>query len=146
MFFYGGYINTVNTSQPTKPSKEFTMTRTHITALAALALSITLSGVAHAETGLSREQVRAELIEAQRNGDLIDYETGLKQNQLFPSAYPRAVAQIKPIITRSAARSSHVAPAPTGSIELDAIAQRNAEALARRPATLEDGQFAGNNR
>ena len=120
-------------------------TTTRIASLAALTLLLALSSVAHADTGLTREQVKAELVQAQRNGDLIDYETGLKQNQLFPSAYPAATAaaQIKPIASRAVARANQAAPALTGDIEFDAIAQRNAEALARRPATLEDSQFAG---
>ena len=122
-------------------------TTTRIASLAALTLSLALSSVAHADTGLTREQVKAELAQAQRNGDLIDYETGLKQNQLFPSAYPAATAsaavQIKPLPSRAVARANQAAPALTGDIEFDAIAQRNAEALARRPATLEDSQFAG---
>lgn len=122
------------------------MTTTHrIASLAALTLSLALSSVAHADAGLTREQVKAELAQAQRNGDLIDYETGLKQNQLFPSAYPaaHAVAQIPALPSRAVARASQSAPALTGDIEFDAVAQRNAEALARRPATLEDSQFAG---
>jgi hypothetical protein len=120
-------------------------TTTRIASLAALTLSLALSSVAQADSGLSRAQVKAELAQAQRNGDLIDYETGLKQNQLFPSAYPAATAaaQIKPIASRAVARANQAAPALTGDIEFDAIAQRNAEALARRPATLDDSQFAG---
>ncbi len=120
-------------------------TTTRIASFAALTLSLALSSVAQADTGLTREQVKAELVRAQRNGDLIDYETGLKQNQLFPSAYPAAsaAAQIKPIASRAVARANQAAPALTGDIEFDAIAQRNAEALARRPATLDDSQFAG---
>ncbi|RZL10664.1 MAG: DUF4148 domain-containing protein [Rubrivivax sp.] len=123
-----------------------TTATTRLASLAALTLSLALGSAAHADTGLTREQVKAELAQAQRNGDLIDYETGLKQNQLFPSAYPAAAAtaaQIKPVTSRAVTRASQAGPALTGDIVFDAVVQRNAEALARRPATLEDSQFAG---
>ena len=39
--------------------------------------------------GKTRAEVKAELAEAIRTGDLIaDTESGLKQNQLFPNRYP----------------------------------------------------------
>ena len=60
----------------------------------AIALSTLVAGHALAadpSTAKTREQVRAELIEAQRNGDLIaDGETGLRFNQLYPHLYPQA--------------------------------------------------------
>jgi hypothetical protein len=44
--------------------------------------------VAQAKT---REQVKAELAEAQRTGDIIaDGESGKKLNELYPSRYPKA--------------------------------------------------------
>lgn len=119
------------------------MTTSRIATIA-LTLSLAVSGIAQAETGLTREQVKAELAQAQRAGELVDYETGLKQNQLFPSAYPRVPHQVRSI-TRTERKADTTYQA-TGSIEFDAIAQRNAEALARRPLSVEDGHFAGNNR
>ena len=60
----------------------------------AIALSTLVAGHALAadpSIAKTREQVRAELIEAQRTGDLIaDGETGLRFNQLYPNLYPQA--------------------------------------------------------
>src|SRR5690606_8555905 len=118
-------------------------TTARIASLAALALSITLSGVAHADGGLTRAQVKAELAEAQRTGDIMDYTTGQKLNQLFPSAYPQAAMEIKPIASRASITAAKAVPASSGSIDFDAVVQRNAEALARGDAGLDDSQFAG---
>ena len=42
--------------------------------------------------GKTREQVKAELAEAIRNGDIVaDGETGAKYNQLYPNRYPQPV-------------------------------------------------------
>ncbi|AOF86216.1 putative peptidoglycan binding domain protein [Hydrogenophaga sp. RAC07] len=64
----------------------------------AIALSTLIAGHAMAadpSTAKTREQVRAELIEAQRNGDLIaDGETGLRFNQLYPNLYPQATVAV----------------------------------------------------
>jgi predicted RNase H-like HicB family nuclease len=60
----------------------------------AIALSTLVAGHALAadpSVAKTREQVRAELVEAQRTGNLIaDSETGLRFNQLYPSLYPQA--------------------------------------------------------
>lgn len=60
----------------------------------AIALSTLVAGHALAadpSAAKTREQVRAELAEARRTGDLIaDSETGLRLNQLYPHLYPQA--------------------------------------------------------
>lgn len=60
--------------------------------LSSIALAATLAAghaAATEPTGLSREQVRAELAEAIRTGDIvIDGETGLKARELTPQLYP----------------------------------------------------------
>ncbi len=117
-------------------------TTARFASLAALALSITVSGLAHAD-GLTRAQVKAELAEAQRTGDITDPATGMKLNQLFPSAYPKAAVEIKPIASRASIKAAKAMPASSGSIDFDAVAQRNAEALARGDAGLDDSRFAG---
>lgn len=67
--------------------------KTSYTITLALALSTLASGYASA-TDLSskaktREQVRAELVEAQRTGDIVaDGESGKKLNELYPDQYP----------------------------------------------------------
>jgi Domain of unknown function (DUF4148) len=112
------------------------MNATRIVALSILSAAAAFSGLAQADT-LTRAEVKAEAREAIRTGDVVDYETGLKQNQLFPGAYPKQV-----VIKSVAARQAPVAVfQPTGDIEMDAIHQRNAEAMAR--AQAKDSQFAG---
>ena len=71
------------------------------TATASIALAITALLAGHAQAadvGKTREQVRAELAEAQRTGDIVagkdmgtdEYASGAgrKLNELFPAAYP----------------------------------------------------------
>lgn len=120
------------------------MTTPRIASIAAatlIALSASLTGVAHADTGLTRAQVKAELAEAQRTGNLPDYETGRMLNELFPSAYPAKVqpARIRPAVSKAGINAS-------GLTDYDAIAQRNAEAIARRDGVEHDGQMNASKR
>lgn len=50
-----------------------------------------LSNTAHAQVKLSREQVRAELADAIRMGDIPISENGQSPREMFPSAYPARV-------------------------------------------------------
>jgi hypothetical protein len=65
----------------------------------AIALSTLVAGHALAAdpaVGKTREQVRAELAQAQRNGDLIaNGESGLRFNQLYPQQYAQPVVVSK---------------------------------------------------
>jgi hypothetical protein len=72
------------------PRKEITMSASRLT-LVALAIAAALTATAHADTGKTREQVRAELAEAVRNGDVMAAgESGLTLRQMFPQRYPQA--------------------------------------------------------
>jgi len=115
---------------------ELIMNATRIVALSILSAAAAFSGMAQADP-LTRAEVKAEAREAVRTGDVIDYETGLKLNQLFPGAYPKQVA-VKTVASRPAPVAVFK---PTGDIEMDAINQRGAEAVAR--AQAKDSQFAG---
>ncbi len=99
------------------------------------AAAIAFAGAAHADNTLTREQVKAELREAQRNGDLIDYETGKKPNEVNPSAYPRQV-KVAPVATAPAA----VTYTAIGDFEMDTLNQRSAALLQRAE---QQRQFAG---
>lgn len=105
----------------------------------ATAAILGLSSLAHAESTLTRAQVKAEAFEAIRSGDVLDYETGRKLNELFPLAYPRTVkAPTLPAATQpTSAKSEQI-----GDVEYDAIAQRNAQAVARHTAASQQ-QLAG---
>lgn len=109
--------------------------------LAVLAAAFTFTGAAHAQSGLTREQVKAELAQAQRHGDLIDYETGLRQNQLFPGAYP-ARSQSPVAVSQMPPTSAGPSETPATSVgrqavrstmpwDYEAISQRHVDALAR---------------
>jgi hypothetical protein len=66
------------------------MTRTH-TYSVALTLALLLTGQSMAATTdapVTREQVKAELAEAIRTGDVSQEESGAKLNEQFPQNYP----------------------------------------------------------
>ena len=97
------------------------------TATASIALAITALLAGHAQAadvGKTREQVRAELAEAQRTGDIVagkdmgtdEYASGAgrKLNELFPAAYPA-----KPVVagkTREQVRTELAEAQRTGDI------------------------------
>jgi hypothetical protein len=63
----------------------------HTIRQAALVVALAaLGATASAQTARTREQVRAELAEAIRNGDIISGESGLTLRQQFPGRYPAA--------------------------------------------------------
>ena len=97
--------------------KEITMNRSYLTAvtLAVAALSAGQALAADTDAPKTREQVRAELREAQRTGDIVaDGETGQKLNQLYPNRYPAtATAQGK---TREQVRAELREAQRTGDI------------------------------
>ena len=100
--------------------KEIAMNRSYLTAitLAVAALSAGQTLAADTDAPKTREQVRAELREAQRTGDIVsDGETGLKLNELYPHRYPAAaVAQGK---TRATVQAELQAAQRSGDIVAD---------------------------
>lgn len=91
----------------------------------AIALSTLVAGHAFAadpSVAKTREQVRAELVEAQRNGNLIaDGETGLRFNQVSPHLYPQAAvvaktrAEVKAELAQAQANGELIADGQTGA-------------------------------
>lgn len=83
--------------------------KTSYAAILAITLATLATGYANAEAaypdnapaattaGKTRDQVRAELVEAQRTGDIQAYnDSGKNLNELYPSQYPaKAVVQGK---------------------------------------------------
>jgi hypothetical protein len=60
---------------------------------AALLVLTALASTAHAEAPKTREQVKAELREAIRTGDMLATgDSGLKLNELYPDRYPHVAA------------------------------------------------------
>ena len=65
-------------------------------------------------TSLTRDQVLAELVQAQRTGDVIDSHSGKKLNELFPASYPaKAAASAK---TRDQVLAELIAAERSGDI------------------------------
>lgn len=71
------------------------MNRKYLSTLT-LALAALATGSAFAADAVgpkTRDQVRAELVEAQRTGDIVAHgESGKKLNELYPSQYPAKAA------------------------------------------------------
>lgn len=85
-------------------------------AIIALSLSTLAAGYANAaDVGKTRDQVRAELVEAQRTGDILAQgNSGKLLNELYPAQYPaKAVAQGK---TREQVLAELVEAQRTGDI------------------------------
>ena len=88
-----------------------------------LALLLAFAATAHAEpAGITREQVRAELREAVRTGDVVaPGDSGLKLNELYPERYGKRV--VRSDVTRAdtkreftvARRSGELIPAGEGA-------------------------------
>lgn len=83
---------------------------------------------ADAAAPLTREQVAAELAQAQRNGDLVaNQEAGLKQNQVFPGNYPaQASVQGK---TREQVKAELAQAQRNGDIPVDGVTGLKANEL-----------------
>lgn len=66
------------------------MNRTYASILAAslVAFAANAALAADASAPKTREQVKAELAEAIRTGEIVNTESGQKMNEMFPSWYP----------------------------------------------------------
>jgi len=88
--------------------------------VATIAIALATLGSSHAfaadvsTQGITRAQVVAELIEAQRSGDIVDGHTGKKLNEISPNLYPaKVVAQG---VTRAQVLAELVEARRTGDI------------------------------
>lgn len=68
--------------------------------------------------GVTREQVKAELVEAIRTGDMVDDFSGLKLNELYPDRYPAKPVQAG--LTRELVKAELAEASRTGDILDDA--------------------------
>lgn len=94
-------------------------------ALAALAFSPAWAQDSGPKT---REQVRAELLEAQRSGDIIaDGETGKKLNEVFPNAFPAKTGTGS--MTREQVRAELIDAQRRGDIMVDGESGRKLNEL-----------------
>jgi hypothetical protein len=88
-------------------------------------------GAAHADEGLTRDQVKAELADAQRNGDISRGEEGLTLRQEFPQRYGVHAADANSIT--APAPDTNATSVPRGEVN-DELAQ------ARRNGDISFGQ------
>ena len=91
------------------------MKRIFLTAIALLTLGASAVYAADEQAPLTREQVRAELAEAIRTGDIVGNNlTGQKLNELYPARYPKPAAA--PVKTRAQARAELDEATRTGDL------------------------------
>ncbi len=84
---------------------------TYILSASAILMGLA-SGAAHADTGMTREQVRAELVAAEQSGDISFGQGGQTLREMWPQRYAKAetaapaTASAKPAPVESSAASS----------------------------------------
>jgi hypothetical protein len=83
----------------------------------ALAISLASAGMAHAAPGMTREQVQAQLIAAERTGDIVEPWTQQKLNELYPSEYQGKAVANEP----SSNKSTQASEAAAGADDLSQI-------------------------
>jgi len=88
---------------------------TRVVSISTLALAALASGAAHADPGKTREQVQAELVAAQKAGDVPVGEDGLTPRERFPWLYP-AVGTAEPGKTREQVKAELAAAQQNGDI------------------------------
>jgi hypothetical protein len=86
--------------------------------LGILAISFASAGIAHAAQGLTRAQVQAELLAAERSGDIVEPWTQMKLNRLYPSEYPANAAQ-----TGNQQSANQITSEPTASDRADVLGE-----------------------
>jgi len=100
-----------------------------VIAITVAAWSAVPAMAADAGAPLSREQVQAELAQAQRNGDLLaNAEAGLKANQVAPANYPAKAAE--PGMTREQVQAELAQALRSGDIPVDSVTGLKANELA----------------
>lgn len=87
--------------------------KTKFTAIALVLTSSLIASTSFAD--VSREQVKAELAQAVRSGDIMaGGETGLKLNELYPSRYP--AKQVPTSVTREQVKAELATAVRSGDI------------------------------
>jgi hypothetical protein len=92
--------------------------------------------------GKTREQVKAELAEAQRTGDIVWGETGQKLNEIYPDRYPKKVTQ--PSETRAEVKAELAQAIKDGDLPMGDLDQTDRELMPNRypPQPMPPGRSA----
>jgi hypothetical protein len=98
-------------------------------------------GLAQADSGKTREQVRAEYLAARQAGDIHEGETGTTQRESFPRLYP-ADSSLAPNKSRALVRAELSAALRAGTVVTgeDAMAPRDLFPADYPPATSRPGK------
>jgi hypothetical protein len=115
---------------PHLSNKDLIMNRKLLSAIALAAITLGTGAVYAADDGgpLTREQVRAELAEAIRTGDVVGNGlTGQKLNELYPNRYPKQA--IPPSKTREQVRAELAEAVRTGDIVANGVSGQKLKEL-----------------
>jgi hypothetical protein len=117
-------------------------TRLHAALAAALALTSFNAAWAQSSEPKTRDQVRAELLEAQRTGDIMaDGETGKKLNEVFPGAYPAKLGTAG--LTREQVKAELIEAQRRGDVMVDGESGRKLNELYPRLKEPGRNQYTG---
>jgi hypothetical protein len=94
------------------------------------ALAIGALAQSQPPVGKTREQVKAELAEAQRTGDIVWGETGLKLNEIYPDRYPKKA--MPPSETRAEVKAELVQAIKDGDLPMGDLDQTDRELMPDR--------------
>jgi hypothetical protein len=118
------------------------MNRKHLSAIAVALLALSASQVFAADGPLTREQVKAELAEAIRTGNMIaNNESGLMLNQARPDLYPAKEQSAGK--TREQVKAELAEAIRTGDVVADGESGKKLKELypSRYPAPTMGGSF-----
>lgn len=118
------------------------MNRKHLSAIAVALLALSASQVFAADGPMTREQVKAELAEAVRTGNVIaNNESGLMLNQVRPDLYPAQAQSAGK--TREQVKAELAEAIRTGDVVADGESGRKLKELypSRYPAPTMGGNF-----
>jgi len=137
---HGRCANRSETPDRLSRAKEFFMNKvTRIVSISTLALAALASGAAHADPGKTREQVQAELVAAQKAGDVPVGEDGLTPRERFPWLYP-AVGTAEPGKTREQVKAELAAAQQNGDIVMSFAGKTERELFPGRHPASESAQ------
>jgi transcriptional regulator of acetoin/glycerol metabolism len=110
--------------------------------LGVLAISLASAGIAHADPGMTREQVQAQLIAAERTGDIVEPWTQTKLNELYASEYQgKATAASSDSSRNQVTQASEAAAGADELSQVIALKNGYSEKAASAPtATASSGQ------
>jgi hypothetical protein len=93
-------------------------------------LAIGALAQSQATTGKTREQVKAELAEARRTGDIVWGEMGQKLNEIYPDRYPKKVTQ--PSETRAEVKAELAQAIKNGDLPMGDLDQTDRDLMPYR--------------